>query len=254
MAIGNPGGSELSSTVTMGIVSAKNRPLAISENGYTMDTIQTDAAINPGNSGGGLFNMSGELIGIVNAKSSGTDVEGLGFAIPINDALSVAEQLLEYGYVRGKVMIGVMFLDATDSAVARYYGLKPGLYVSELVKGYNDKNLKPGDRIIAINGNEVSSYEDVTVVVKASKVGDILTFQLYRDGKLTEAQVEVFEKVPENLESGDVDFDTEHPTYGFETEDEDVYVSPMPEEGIPGYNPFEGTPFEDFFKGWGFGG
>lgn len=248
IAVGNPLG-ELGGTVTNGIVSATDREIVVGD--VTMNLIQTNAAVNPGNSGGGLFNMSGELIGIVNAKSSGSDVEGLGFAIPVNDALAVTEQLLEFGYVRGKVMIGVVFLDATDASRARYYGLKQGIYVSELTKGYNDKNLKPGDRIIAINGNEVSAYEDITSAVKASEVGDILTFQLYRDGKLTEAQVEVFEKVPESMENGDVEFETEAPTYGFESEDVSWEVSPMPEDGVPGYNPFEGTPFEDFFDGWG---
>jgi len=250
LAVGNPLG-ELGGTVTNGIVSATDREIVVGD--VTMNLIQTNAAVNPGNSGGGLFNMNGELIGIVNAKSSGSDVEGLGFAIPINDALSVAEQLLEFGYVRGKVMIGVLFLDATDSSVARYYGLKPGLYVSELTEGYNDKNLQPGDRVIAINGNEVSAYEDVTTVVKGSAVGDILTFQIYRNGKLMEVQVEVFEKVPEDTENGDVQFETEKSDTVLTPEDEEVFVSPTPDEGVSGFNPFEGTPFEDFFNGWGFG-
>lgn len=252
LAVGNPLG-ELGGTVTNGIVSATDREIVVGD--VTMNLIQTNAAVNPGNSGGGLFNMNGELIGIVNAKSSGSDVEGLGFAIPINDALAVAEQLLEYGYVRGKVMIGVQFLDATDSSIARKYGLKAGLYVYSLEEGYNDKNLKPGDRVIAINGNEVSAYEDITTIVKASSIGDILTFQIYRDGKLTEAQVEVFEKIPDEVGGEDIQFETESPTYGFEPdEDADVFVSPYPDDDSSAYNPFEGTPFEDFFKGWGFGG
>ncbi len=248
LAVGNPLG-ELGGTVTNGIVSATNREIVVGD--VTMNLIQTNAAVNPGNSGGGLFNMNGELIGIVNAKSSGSDVEGLGFAIPINDALSVAEQLLEFGYVRGKVMIGVQFLDATDSSVARRYGLKAGIYVLELEAGYNDKNLQPGDRIIAINGNEISEYEDITAIVKASSVGDILTFQLYRDGKLTEAQVEVFERVPDEVSGGDVQFETETSDDNtYSPEDEEVYVSPYPEEDQSAYNPFAGTPFEDFFSGF----
>ncbi len=252
MAVGNPLG-ELGGTVTNGIVSATDREIVVGD--VTMNLIQTNAAVNPGNSGGGLFNMNGELIGIVNAKSSGSDVEGLGFAIPVNDALKVTEQLLEYGYVRGKVMIGVQFLDATDSSIARKYGLKAGLYVYSLEEGYNDKNLQPGDRVIAINGSEVSAYEDITAIVKASSVGDILTFQIYRDGKLTEAQVEVFEKVPDEVGGEDIQFETESPTFGFEPdEDADVFVSPYPDDDSSAYNPFEGTPFEDFFNSWGFGG
>ncbi len=249
MAVGNPLG-ELGGTVTNGIVSATDREIVVGD--VTMNLIQTNAAVNPGNSGGGLFNMNGELVGIVNAKSSGSDVEGLGFAIPVNDALSVSEQLLEYGYVRGKVMIGVTFLDATDASVARYYGLKAGLYVSELTEGYNDKVLKPGDRVIAINGNEVSAYEDLTSVVKSSAVGDVLTFQLYRDGKLTEAEVTVFEKIPAK-EEANVEFETEKSDDRviYPDEDMDVYGSPMPDGG-DSYNPFEGTPFEDWFSGsWG---
>lgn len=204
LAVGNPLG-ELGGTVTNGIVSATDREIDVGD--VTMNLIQTNAAVNPGNSGGGLFNMSGELIGIVNAKSSGTDVEGLGFAIPIHDALNVAEQLLEYGYVRGKVMIGVSFLDATDSTIARYYGLKSGIYVSSLTEGYNDDNLKPGDRVIAVDGNEISAYEDISSIVKSSSVGDILKFQVYRDGKLIEVNVEVFEKIPESV--GSVEFESE---------------------------------------------
>ncbi len=239
IAVGNPLG-ELGGTVTNGIVSATDREIVVGD--VTMNLIQTNAAVNPGNSGGGLFNMNGELVGIVNAKSSGTDVEGLGFAIPVNDALSVSEQLLEFGYVRGKVMIGVEFLDATDTSVARYYGLKAGLYVSSLVEGYNDDVLKPGDRIIAINGEEISAYEDIVAKVKASAVGDILVFQLYRNGKLTEAEVEVFEKVPDGYNSSDVEFETEQngDEWTIYPENEDVVVegSPYPEDGFT--NPFGG--------------
>ena len=118
--------------------------------------------------------------------------------------------------------------------------------------------LLAGDTLIAINGNEVSAYEDVTSIVKASSVGDILTFQIYRDGKLTEAKVEVFEKIPEE-ESEPVEFETERKDSGADAypESEDVYVSPVPRDeysdGYGSFNPFEGTPFEDFFSGgWGF--
>lgn len=249
LAVGNPLG-ELGGTVTNGIVSATDREIVVGD--VTMNLIQTNAAVNPGNSGGGLFNMNGELIGIVNAKSSGTDVEGLGFAIPVNDALKVTEQLLEYGYVRGKVTIGVQFLDATDSSIARKYGLKQGLYVLSLEEGLNDNSLKPGDRIIAINGNEVGSFDDISMAVKASAVGDILTFQLYRDGKLVEAEVTVFERIPDYIEGGEVEFETETPGGDiYQSEDEEVFVSPMPDDDQFGYNPFEGTPFEDFFNDWG---
>ncbi|MGN1346491.1 MAG: S1C family serine protease, partial [Eubacteriales bacterium] len=143
--VGNPLG-ELGGTVTNGIVSATEREILVG--GVTMTLIQTNAAVNPGNSGGGMFNMKGELVGIVNAKSSGTGIEGLGFAIPINDALNVNEQLLEYGYVRGKTMIGVTFQTVTNSSsFMYYYNLKPGVYVGALTPGYNDDVLEEGDRV-----------------------------------------------------------------------------------------------------------
>ena len=199
VVVGNPLG-ELGGTVTNGIVSATEREMEV--NGVTMSLIQTNAAVNPGNSGGGMFNMKGELIGIVNAKSSGTGIEGLGFAIPINEALHINEQLLEYGYVRGKTMIGVTFQDISNSnTFMYYYNIKPGVYVYGLSEGYNDDVLKEGDRVIAVNGNEVSSSSDIKAIVTESSVGDKLKFQLYRDGKLIEVEVTCYEQVPDSVES-----------------------------------------------------
>ena len=115
VAIGNPLG-ELGGTVTNGIISALDREITI--DGDTMTLLQTNAAINPGNSGGGLFNLYGELVGIVNAKSSGTDIEGLGFAIPINMVYSVVEQILEYGYVKGRPFLGIETIYISDYSQA----------------------------------------------------------------------------------------------------------------------------------------
>ena len=191
--VGNPLG-ELGGTVTNGIVSATEREIQV--NSVTMSLIQTNAAVNPGNSGGGMFNMQGQLVGIVNAKSSGSDIEGLGFAIPINDALEVSKQLLEYGYVRGKTMIGVSFEQVTGSNYFFYYNIEPGLYVTSLSKGYNDEVLKVGDRVVAVNGETVSAPADVKAIVLESSVGDKLKFQIERDGKLMEVEVTCFERVP----------------------------------------------------------
>lgn len=194
VVVGNPLG-ELGGTVTNGIVSATEREMQVS--GVKMSLIQTNAAVNPGNSGGGMFNMRGELVGIVNAKSSGTGIEGLGFAIPINRALEVSEQLLEYGYVRGKTMIGVTFRDVSNSnSFFYYYSIKAGVYVESLMEGYNDDVLEVGDRVIAVDGNEISSSSDIKAIVSEASVGDKLKFQLYRDGKLTEVEVTCYEKVP----------------------------------------------------------
>ncbi len=195
LVVGNPLG-ELGGTVTNGIVSATEREIEV--NGVKMNLIQTNAAVNPGNSGGGMFNMKGQLVGIVNAKSSGTGIEGLGFAIPVNEALDVAEQLLQYGYVRGKTMIGVSFSEVSSNSFYFYYNIKAGVYVESLTEGYNDDVLQPGDRVVAVNGNTVSTVSEIKSVVTSSSVGDKLKFQIERNGKLMEVEVECFEKVPDS--------------------------------------------------------
>lgn len=196
VAIGNPLG-ELGGTVTEGIISALDREVNV--DGNTMNLLQTSAAVSPGNSGGGLFNMKGELVGIVNAKSSGSGVEGLGFAIPSNDACRIAEELMTNGYVTGKPYVGITLYYASDAYTAyRYFKSQvPGLYISETVEGYNDDVLEYGDRIIAVNGNEVSAVDDVKNYIKECNIGDKLTFSIYRDGKLTEVEVTCYEYVPE---------------------------------------------------------
>ena len=200
--VGNPLG-ELGGTVTNGIVSATQREIEV--NGVKMYLIQTNAAVNPGNSGGGMFNMKGQLVGIVNAKSSGTGIEGLGFAIPINEALEVTEQLLQYGYVRGKTMIGVTFTEVSSNNFYFYYNIQAGVYVDSCTEGYNDDVLKPGDRVIAVDGSTVSTTSDIKSIVTSASVGDKLKFQIERNGKLMEVEVECFEKVPDNQNS--IEFD-----------------------------------------------
>ena len=212
--VGNPLG-ELGGTVTNGIVSATEREIQVG--GVTMHLIQTNAAVNPGNSGGGMFNMHGELVGIVNAKSSGTGIEGLGFAIPVNKAVSVSEELMTKGYVSGKPMIGVSFEDVGSGSDLFFFGgvssdVKPGVYVRSLVEGMNDKILKEGDRIIAVNGEEISSSEDIKAQVSKSSIGDKLTFQLYRDNKLMEVEVTVFERTPDVKAKGSATTDKDEKT------------------------------------------
>lgn len=196
IVVGNPLGS-LGGTITNGIVSATERTIQV--NSVEMTLIQTNAAVNPGNSGGGMFNMRGELIGIVNAKSSGTGIEGLGFAIPINEAIDISKQLLEYGYVRGRADIGVTFIDVNSSQFLYYHNLKSGVYVNALEEGYNDDVLRVGDRIIAVNDTEISYESDIRAIVSSSEVGDELNFKLYRNGKLMEVVVVCYESVPDNM-------------------------------------------------------
>ncbi len=198
VVVGNPLGS-LGGTVTNGIVSATERKIQV--NSVEMTLIQTNAAVNPGNSGGGMFNMQGQLVGIVNAKSTGTGIEGLGFAIPINEVLNISEQLLEYGYVRGRTDIGVTFYEVDNSIFQSYYNLKNGVYVSELKKGYNDDVLEVGDRVIAVNDTEVTTEADIKSIVMASEVGDKLIFQVYRDRKLIEVEVTCYESVPADADT-----------------------------------------------------
>lgn len=197
IAVGNPLG-ELGGTVTNGVISALDREINV--DGTTMNLLQTNAAINPGNSGGGLFNMKGKLIGVVNAKSSGSGIEGLGFAIPSNDALEVSKQLIENGYVSGKVLLGVSFIDVSDAYTAyRYFKSQAtGVYVADLTEGYNDEVLKYGDRIVAVDGNEITESSQIKDVLRDHSVGDELKFTVYRNGKLTELDVHCYEYVPDD--------------------------------------------------------
>ena len=196
LAVGNPLG-ELGGTVTNGIISALDR--AIDVDGNTMNLLQTNAAVNPGNSGGGLFDMQGRLVGIVNAKSSGSGIEGLGFAIPVDDALRVFEQLVEFGYVRGRIYIGASLLEIKDAVTAYKYNVKElGVYVYSVVVGYNDQALKPRDRIIAVNGTAISSSADLKNIVRQHAIGDSVTFTISRDGEMMDVTVQLFEATPEN--------------------------------------------------------
>ncbi len=197
MAVGNPLG-ELGGTATSGIVSATDREITVDNTVMTL--IQIDAAINPGNSGGGLFNMKGELVGIVNAKSTGTEIEGLGFAIPVNDAEHVIGELQANGYVTGKTFVGISLLDVTDSYTAhRYFGSQAtGVYVMRVVEGYNDSALKVGDRIIAVDETEITSAKDVEEAIEGHAVGDVLTFTVYRGGEMMDVEVTCYEYTPDS--------------------------------------------------------
>ena len=188
VAVGNPLGT-LSNTVTDGIVSALNRQVTVQNNDMTL--IQTDASISPGNSGGGLFNANGELIGIVNAKSSSSDAEGLGFAIPINTAMEMAKQMIEKGYVARPAM-GVTVITINDAQTAMQYGVSNyGVYIYQIASGSGAEKggLKLGDRIISIDDVAVSSASDVQKYCQSKEVGDTVTLQVERDGKVISCEV-----------------------------------------------------------------
>ena len=206
LAVGNPLG-ELGGTVTSGIVSALNRSVSIQSSGSvnTMSLIQMDASVSPGNSGGGLFNMNGELIGIVNAKSSSSDAEGLGFAIPINDAIKVAQDLLENGYVTGRPYMGITYLAVNDAQTAAQLGVNAyGIYVVDVVSGgpADKAGLKAGDRIVSIDNTEVAQKTDLGTLMQEHSAGDTLSITVARDGQMQTVSLTLGEKNASNSGNG----------------------------------------------------
>ena len=184
-AIGNPLG-ELTFTFTGGYVSAKDRSVTMSD-GTVMNMLQTDTAINSGNSGGPLFNEYGQVVGIVSAKlssssSSEASVEGLGFAIPINDVKDMITSIMEHGYVTGKPNVGILMSDVNEAA--QRYGVPAGAEVLAILEnsGAEKGGLQVGDIITAVNGEEVQNSDALKAAVQDCKAGDQVTFTVYRDG------------------------------------------------------------------------
>lgn len=181
VAIGNPLGSEFAGSVTAGYISALDRTLTIDSTTYKL--IQTDAAINPGNSGGALVNSKGEIIGINSAKISSTGVEGLGFAIPINEALEIIEQLK----VTGKIIrpyIGIYGLDL-DETTARRNKLVEGVYVYQVYTNTpaQKAGISRGDIIVGIDGKDITTKQELNEIKNSKNIGDTVELKLYRNGK-----------------------------------------------------------------------
>ncbi|HAL74164.1 MAG TPA: hypothetical protein DCM45_03605 [Clostridiales bacterium] len=196
VAIGNPLG-ELSGTVTAGIISALDR--AITLDNQTINLLQTDAAINPGNSGGPLFNSFGEVIGINTAKTSETGVEGLGFAIPIDHAKPIIEDLINYGYVKGRTLIGISTRDI-NSQMAEAYNLHVGVYIVEIVPDSpaDKAGLQAKDIIIAANGQETLTIASLIAVKDTLKPGDEMVMTIMRGNKQMQITVVLKEDIPED--------------------------------------------------------
>ena len=196
VAIGNPLG-ELTFSLTTGAVSAMNREVTLSGN-ITMDLIQTDCAINSGNSGGALFNMYGEVIGITNAKYSSStgeaSIDNIGFAIPINDILSIVESIIEKGYI-SKPYIGVSISDV--SAEAQLYGIPVGAAVQAVTEGgpAQKAGLQINDVITAVNGEAITGSADLVDCVGECQVGGVLTLSVYRMGQEVELKLTVEEQI-----------------------------------------------------------
>lgn len=220
IAIGNPLG-ELTFTMTGGYVSALPREINIS--GKPISMFQTDAAINAGNSGGPLFDMAGNVIGITSAKisgitGSGASIEGVGFAIPINEALRVVYDLQEYGYVRGRAFLGVTVKEL-DAATADTYGLPVGPIVQSVVAdSCADKaGIAVKDIILAFNGRNVKTYTQLMSALNKCSAGDEVTLHIYRAGAELDVTLTLDERPEEQtvrkVEQGDVDNTEEYSYY-----------------------------------------
>ena len=176
LAIGNPLG-QLGGTVTNGIISALDREIVI--DGNKMVLLQTNAAVNPGNSGGGLFDSSGMLVGIVNAKQSETGIEGLGFAIPADEVLADITDILEKGYITGRVSLGIQVYAMNDIQ---------GVYVLEA-----SDEFKANDRIIAINGDSIETLADYNAVLGELTIGETVTVVVWRKTSYADIEVKIVE-------------------------------------------------------------
>ena len=181
-AVGNPLG-ELDFSMSTGHVSALDRVINTQES-ERINMFQIDAAVNEGNSGGPVYNGMGEVVGIVTAKYSSSGVEGLGFAIPINDVKAIADDLINIGYVTGKAYMGVSFDSRYNSMYSQYYGMPLGAYVAEVTPrtAAEKAGLKSGDIITAIGGYTVESYNDIKDALRHFSSGETAVLTVYRAG------------------------------------------------------------------------
>lgn len=189
--IGNPLG-ELGGTLTQGIISALDREITL--DGQTMNLLQTDAAVNPGNSGGGIFDNNAELVGIVVAKSISTDVEGLGFAIPIDDVKTVIENIINGipTQAGSKIYIGISAVDISTNQLAQEYNLSAkGVYIAQVYDNTSAKQagLKKGDLITGIDGTEISNFTQFKQIINKHSAGDKIIMTIIRDNAAKTVEV-----------------------------------------------------------------
>lgn len=215
-AVGNPGGT-LSGTITDGIISSVDRTINVSleeTSGYgwntgrtvSLEVLQTSAAVSPGNSGGGLFNSRGELIGIVNAKSSGSSQEGLGFAIPVNRAMEIGESLINDGtYTDPNANMSdndaILEITVTEinQASGRMQGITPGVYVYEVQEGgASDGKLQVNDRMISVDGTIINTLEDLSGLLSEHQPGDTVSVSVERDGQMVTVDIVLAENTSQS--------------------------------------------------------
>jgi len=199
MAVGNPLG--LDSSITCGVISALNR-IVDDEDGNKFVTIQTDAAINSGNSGGALVNSKGELIGINSMKFSGNGIEGIGFAMPINSSMDIINQLIEFGTVK-RPYIGISGRNVSEE-LAKKYDTPVGIYVDSAEEGTpaQEAGIKKGDIITEIEGNEVSTVEELNEIKNTYEVGDKVKLKIYRDKDYIDIEVTLGDTPPQETQKG----------------------------------------------------
>ena len=180
-AVGNPLG-ELDFSMSTGHISALDRAITSDESGVPINMFQLDAAVNSGNSGGPVYNAAGEVIGIVTAKYASSGVEGLGFAIPINDAVKIASDLITKGYVTGKARLGVSVNANYNEMYAQYYGWPMGAYIDGTESGScaEKAGIEKGDIITKFDGEEIKGYDDLRAAVKRHSAGDSVELEVYR--------------------------------------------------------------------------
>ncbi len=196
VAIGNPMGLEFFGSVTQGIVSAVNRSISIDNR--TMNLIQTDAAINSGNSGGALINAYGEVIGINSVKVASSGIEGMSFAIPISEANPIISDLLEYGYVKGRPVIGITTRDVT-AYMAQAYSWPQGAQVMGVSSdAAREAGLQQGDIIVSVAGKKISTAEELNMIKDQYKPGDTLKLEVYKyaTGQMDTVKVVLSEQLP----------------------------------------------------------
>ena len=190
LAIGNPLG--LDTSVTSGIISALERDISTSD-GTTYHVLQTDCAINSGNSGGALVNSNGQVIGINTLKLSGTGIEGVGFAIPINDTIDVFEQLIKHGKVL-RPYIGISGSNLSETTAQRY-NLPVGIYVEDISEnsGASNSDLRKGDVITAADGQNITTMKELDTIKNAKEIGDTIKLTVYRSGNYLDIEITLTE-------------------------------------------------------------
>lgn len=201
-AVGNPLG-ELEFSMSTGHLSALDRFITADDSSAGINMFQMDTAVNPGNSGGPVYNNRGQVVGVVTAKYSSTGVEGIGFAVPINDAAAIANDLITKGYVTGKAHMGVELDSRYNSMYSQYYGMPLGAYVYSVVKGSAaaEAGIQAGDIIIRLGDDEVSSDTELRSAVKRHSAGDTVELEFYRAGENKTTEITFDEAKPDDADN-----------------------------------------------------